>query len=95
MNRKNREAAFASLHFIGNRLATSVDLVGPDGKTLRQKYIIGAPAACPAGTAEEMGRRGYVGLYKRESFLVLRIPNSNLTLRVPGRRDVGCRASPD
>jgi len=51
--------------FVGNRHISSLDLVGPDRKTLRDKYRVGEPQDCDAGTAEEMKRRGYVGIYSR------------------------------
>ena len=41
-------------------------LTGPDSKTLREKYLVGDPPDCPLGTAEEMKRRGYVGIYEKE-----------------------------
>lgn len=60
MNKPKRE------RFLGNRLASSLDLVGLDRKTLRQKYDIGEPFDCPLGNAEEMKRRGFVGIYLKE-----------------------------
>ena len=53
-------------NYVGNRLATALDLPGPDRKTLRDKYLIGDPRDCPLGKAEEMKRRGYVGIYEKE-----------------------------
>lgn len=63
--------------FIGNRSASSLDLVGPDKKTLREKYYIGEPHDCPAGSADEMKRRGFVGIYLKEPVTFYRLPNSN------------------
>ncbi|MDB6129035.1 MAG: hypothetical protein JWM04_142 [Verrucomicrobiales bacterium] len=63
--------------FLGNRPATTLDLVGPDKKTLREKFIIGEPHACAAGGAEEMKRRGFVGIYQKEPRVIYRIPGSN------------------
>ena len=60
--------------FVGNRLASTLDLVGPDGMTLRQKYLIGDPQACQAGSAVEMKRRGYVGAYSRRIEVYFRKP---------------------
>ena len=60
MNNPKRE------RFIGNRLSSSLDLIGPDRKTLRQKYDIVEPFDCPLGSAEEMKRRGFVGIYLKE-----------------------------
>ena len=56
--------------------------MGADGKTLRQKYVIGHPQDCPAAKADEMKRRGYVGIYTKTAVSVFRLPNSNLTIRV-------------
>ena len=81
VNQKNSDPADAGLYFIGNRLETSLDLLGPDRKTLRQKYVIGDPRDCPAGTAKEMKARGYIGLYKRDAVVEFRIPNTNLTIQ--------------
>jgi hypothetical protein len=67
MNKNNKKPVFSEANFIGNRLASSLDLVGPDQKTLREKYLVGDPRDCPIGAAEEMKRRGYVGIYEKES----------------------------
>lgn len=83
-NNKTMVLRAKPLQFVGNRLSSSLDLVGPDQKTLRQKYAIGDPQGCAAGTAEEMKRRGYLGLYKESPVTVLRLPNSNLTIRLGG-----------
>ena len=68
--------------FVGNRLQRALDLCGSDGRTLRQKYIIGDPMECPAGTAMEMKRLGYVGLYSRSNLLVYTLPNTRLRIHV-------------
>ena len=52
--------------FVGNRRATTLDLVGPDMKTLREKYFIGDPCDCVMGSAEQMKRMGFVGIYEKE-----------------------------
>jgi len=62
--------------FVGNRPLHTLDLVGPDKKTLRQKYLIGEPCDCPSGTAQEMKSRGYVGIYLKSPVLFFRLPNS-------------------
>lgn len=62
--------------FVGNRPAHALDWVGPDKKTLRQKYLIGEPCSCPSGTAEEMKRRGFVGIYLKAPGVFYRLPNS-------------------
>jgi hypothetical protein len=53
-------------NYVGNRLASSLDLPGPDHKTLREKYLIGEPRDCPIGKAAEMKRRGFVGIYEKD-----------------------------
>jgi hypothetical protein len=67
--------------YIGNRPSSCLDLVGPDKKTLREKYFIGDPHDCPSGTAAEMKARGFVGIYSREQATFFRLPKSNR--RVP------------
>ncbi|MEP6662971.1 MAG: hypothetical protein ABJC04_04830 [Verrucomicrobiota bacterium] len=67
--------------FIGNRMVGSLDLIGPDKKSLREKYLIGDPRQCAAGSAEEMKRRGYVGIYMKERVVRFRIPQSGLVLQ--------------
>jgi hypothetical protein len=66
--------------FVGNRLGSCLDLVGPDKKTLRQKFLIGEPRACAAGSAEEMKRRGYVGIYQKERTVTFRLPQSRFVM---------------
>ena len=73
---KTPEGACNAATYVGNRSIRSLDLVGPDKKTLRQKYIIGEPRACPMGSAEEMKRRGYIGIYLKEPSVFFRLPNS-------------------
>ena len=72
-------AASSPLMFVGNRRASTLDLVGPDGKTLRQKYVIGEPHPCAAGSAEDMKRRGYVGVYSKQTGILYRLPGSART----------------
>lgn len=62
--------------FVGNRPQHVLDMVGPDKKTLRQKYLIGDPCACHCGSAEEMKRRGYVGIYLPKTAMLYRLPCS-------------------
>ena len=62
-------------------MATSLDLLGPDRKSLRQKFLIGEPGRCAAGTVEEMKRRGYVGIYEKEREARFRLPQSNLVIQ--------------
>src|SRR4051812_46666392 len=64
-SKTGHEAFCTEENFVGNRRPTCLDLVGYDNKTLREKFLIGAPRACFAGTAEEMEREGFVGLYSR------------------------------
>ncbi|MCI0540931.1 MAG: hypothetical protein L0Z50_37495 [Verrucomicrobiales bacterium] len=82
MKIKDTPSTSVPLYFVGNRLAASLDLIGPDGKTLRQKYVIGDPRDCQAGKADQMKRRGYIGIYNRSPVQVFRLPNSNLTIRI-------------
>jgi len=63
-------------NFVGNRLATALDLIGPDKKTLRDKYLVGEPQDCPIGSAAEMKKKGFVGIYQRASEFVLRLPTN-------------------
>jgi hypothetical protein len=67
--------------FVGNRLASCLDLVGPDKKTLRQKFLVGEPRACAAGSAEEMKRRGYVGIYQKERTVTFRLPQTRFVMQ--------------
>jgi hypothetical protein len=67
--------------FVGNRSVGCLDLVGPDKKSIREKYIIGEPHDCPLGSAEEMKRRGFVGIYLKSQTVRFRLPNSNLVVQ--------------
>lgn len=71
-----------SLVFVGNRRASTLDLVGPDGKTLRQKYVVGEPHPCAAGSAEDMKRLGFVGVYAKQAETLYRLPGSARTIRI-------------
>lgn len=62
--------------FVGNRRASSLDLVGPDKLTLREKYLIGEPRDCAYGSAEEMRREGYVGIYQKSPVILYRLPGT-------------------
>ena len=68
--------------FIGNRRESTLDLVGPDKKTLREKYFIGDPQDCAVGTAEQMKRQGFVGIYHRTQDRVYYLPGTSLTFRM-------------
>ncbi|MEO5802240.1 MAG: hypothetical protein ABIR24_01820 [Verrucomicrobiota bacterium] len=52
-------------NFVGNRREGCLDLVRHDQKTLREKYLIGPPRPCAAGSADELKHQGFVGLYLR------------------------------
>jgi hypothetical protein len=77
----NKTTTLDESTFVGNRLASCLDLVGPDKKTLRQKFLIGEPRRCAAGSSEEMKKRGYVGIYQKERSVTFRIPHTNLLLQ--------------
>ena len=77
LTKKNDETGCTAANYVGNRSARCLDLVGPDKRTIRDKYLIGEPCDCPIGTAEEMKARGYVGIYLREPVTFYRLPNSN------------------
>lgn len=81
MNKTNAESALNEATFVGNRLASCLDLVGPDKKTLRQKFLVGEPRQCAAGSAEDMKKRGYVGIYQKERTVTFRIPHTNLVMQ--------------
>lgn len=81
MNKTSSAPTCDESTFVGNRLAGCLDLLGPDKKSLRQKFIIGEPRACAAGSAEEMKRRGYVGIYQKERTVTFRIPHTSLVLQ--------------
>ena len=81
MNQSNTKPACDEATFVGNRLAGCLDLIGPDKRTLRQKFLIGEPRQCAAGSAEEMKRRGYVGIYQKERTVTFRIPHTNILLQ--------------
>ncbi len=65
-SKTNEKPSCTDVNFIGNRLASCLDLVGPDKKTIREKYLVGDPRECPFGTSEEMKRRGFVGIYEKQ-----------------------------
>ena len=67
--------------FVGNRSIRCLDLVGPDKKTIREKYLIGEPMSCPMGSAQEMKKKGFVGIYLKEPVVIYRLPNSNITIQ--------------
>ena len=76
MANNNLDVLCSPATYIGNRSVRALDLVGPDKKTLRQKFLIGEPRDCPVGSAEEMKRRGFVGIYLKEPIMLFRLPNS-------------------
>ncbi|MEO6181707.1 MAG: hypothetical protein ABIP71_01100 [Verrucomicrobiota bacterium] len=78
---KANESTCSEANFVGNRLAGCLNLIGPDGKSLRQKFLIGEPSACAAGSAEEMKKRGYVGIYQKERTMTFRLPHSNMVIQ--------------
>ena len=77
MSRTTAKPVCNEINFVGNRLATCLDLIGPDKKTLRDKYLVGDPRDCPMGTAAEMKARGFVGIYEKDTRH--RIPAAKLT----------------
>ncbi|MDQ6630552.1 MAG: hypothetical protein M3Y82_02205 [Verrucomicrobiota bacterium] len=80
MRKATSESNCNETTYVGNRPLRSLDLLGPDKKTLRQKYLIGEPRSCPLGSAEEMKRRGFVGIYQKSSAVRFRLLNSNLII---------------
>ncbi|HEV8543395.1 MAG TPA: hypothetical protein VGR78_13450 [Verrucomicrobiae bacterium] len=67
--------------YIGNRPESVLDLVGPNKKTLRDKYAIGEPRDCAAGTADQMRQRGFVGIYHKSPSRIFRLAGSDLVPR--------------
>ncbi len=80
MTKTTVEPACNEATYLGNRPLRTLDMMGPDKKTLRQKYLIGEPRGCPLGTAEEMKRRGFVGIYQKNPVMRFRLPHSNLVI---------------
>ncbi len=77
---KTKENPCNDATFVGNRSISCLDIVGPDKKTLREKYLIGEPHDCPMGNSEEMKKRGFVGIYLKNPTVKLRLPNSNFLI---------------
>lgn len=77
LTKKNEYAGCTASNYVGNRSGRCLDLIGPDKKTLREKYLIGEPRDCPMGTAAQMKAQGYVGIYLKEPVTFYRLPNSN------------------
>jgi len=77
----NTQTLCSDATFVGNRSVHCLDLVGPDKKTLREKYIVGEPHDCPMGTADEMKRHGYIGIYVKNPVVRLRLPHSNIVVQ--------------
>jgi len=77
---KKHDPLCSDATFVGNRSIQCLDLVGPDKKTIREKYLIGDPHDCPMGTAEEMKKRGYVGIYLKNAPVRFRLPNSGMVI---------------
>ena len=65
MSKQAVHSSSVPLNFLGNRLASALDLIGPDGLSLRRKYLIGDPRDCPFAPADVMKKNGYVGIYRR------------------------------
>ena len=65
MPMKTRESSCNTATFIGNRSIRCLDLLGLDGKTIRDKFLIGDPQPCAIGNSGEMKRQGYVGIYDK------------------------------
>ena len=92
MQLRNRNPQPKSGEFVGNRPQSTLDLVGPDKKSLREKYRIGPPQACPAGSVEEMKRRGFVGIYQKSPTRIFRVLGTDVTVRFDendSRADLG------
>ncbi|HZM01817.1 MAG TPA: hypothetical protein VFC44_02235 [Candidatus Saccharimonadales bacterium] len=81
ITKKNDQTGCTAATYVGNRSIRCLDLVGPDQKTIRQKYLIGEPQDCPMGRADEMKQRGFVGIYLKEAVTFFRLPNSNRILQ--------------
>ena len=77
LTQKHDSPGCTASNYVGNRSERCLDLVGPDKRTIREKYLIGEPRDCPFGSAAEMTARGYVGIYLREPVAFFRLPNSN------------------
>jgi hypothetical protein len=77
---KTKENPCNDSTFVGNRAVTCLDIVGPDKRTLREKYLVGDPHDCPLGPASEMKKRGFVGIYLKNPIVRLRLPNSSFVL---------------
>jgi hypothetical protein len=75
---KQNDALCNDATFVGNRSIQCLDLVGPDKKTIREKYIVGEPHDCPLGSSAEMKRRGYVGIYLKSAPVRFRSHNSTV-----------------
>lgn len=78
---KQRNSSCNDSTFVGNRSVRCLDLVGPDKKTLREKYLIGEPHDCPMGSSEQMKEQGYVGIYLKNPVMRFRLPHSNLVIQ--------------
>jgi hypothetical protein len=65
MSKRPAHSNGVPLIFLGNRPASALDLIGPDGLSLRRKYLIGDPRDCPFAPADVMKKNGYVGIYRR------------------------------
>ena len=76
-NKSGTDSLCTAATYVGNRPANTLDLVGPDRKTLREKYLVGEPRDCPIGTATQMKARGFVGIYLKEPVTYYRLPNSD------------------
>jgi len=50
---------------VGNRHAHALDFLDKGLRTVRDNYWIGEPRDSELGTAEELKKRGFVGLYQK------------------------------
>ena len=80
-SKNNDKMECTELNFIGNRLASCLDLVGPDKKTIREKNLVGDPRDCPFGSSEEMKRRGFVGIYEKQPRHKISAPKLSFLLK--------------
>jgi hypothetical protein len=53
------------VHYVGHRLASALDFLDEGCRTVRDNYIIGDPQDCEIGTAAQLKKKGFVGLYRR------------------------------
>jgi hypothetical protein len=83
----NSEPICNESNFIGNRRETCLDLVGYDGKTLREKFLVGDPRDCHVGSAAEMKQEGFVGIYSKPLKFSKAVPRTNGKSKIQYSRD--------